>query len=798
MKRRVFLLLVLVFTLALVGRAHAAQTECGAPLSQLDIGTQGRVKFVDGKPLNVRADASRSATVVGTLPEGSLFEVVFGPICADQIFWWKIKTSALQGWVAEGDGTNIFVEPVEVSSTPVPYSALPASYAGDLPKLPVNLNNVLFVKESALTAEQMSMLTQNGFVVVPGGYSQFDNAYRPADDIPYPAGGNIGDGNTISQPKFITSDAMLHSLHYIFDNMLTDLEKNAFRQHMADTLQTTLAAAQEQANQAAGTALEKPANNAVLYLAVAYRLLVSDGNDNVTNPEIEKQVQELVALAEKAEGTAPIPFLGSDYKEDFNQYRPRGHYAGDPELESYFRGMMWMGRITFLAKDDVQNQTALLLLRALRNGKDAMKGWQDVSDLLTYLIGPVDDLGPNEYGTLMDQYFTGDLQSLADANRLQGFKAALAQLPGPQINGMMNPAPKDELSDSGKGFRFFGQRFTLDGLVLQQMMYPYVGTADTPRQLPMALDVASALGSEVAYALAAQAGAAKFDKYDAQTETLRTQLGKLSKEQWLENTYSGWLWTLQPLVKRQPASPYPPLMQSQAWWLKDLNTALGSYTELKHDTVLYDKQPTGFGGGGPPLYSYGYVEPNPLVFDRMATVASLTSKGLKSRLFPTKDDLDNMPAPLMTDLDALDEFASESELFAQIARKELAGETITGDEYFAIQQVGEYLYELLETLHQGSDPIKPVALVTDIATNATTGQVLQEGVGNVDTIFVVIPGPMGLQVARGGVFSYYEFISQSTRLTDDEWRSKPFPPRPNWVSTYLNGPEAQPTTEPAG
>ena len=45
-----------------------------------------------------------------------------------------------------------------------------------------------------------------------------------------------------------------------------------------------------------------------------------------------------------------MPVL-EDYEEDFSQYKPRSYYAGNPLLESYFRAMMWMGRITFTRQE---------------------------------------------------------------------------------------------------------------------------------------------------------------------------------------------------------------------------------------------------------------------------------------------------------------------------------------------------------------------------------------------------------------------------------------------------------------
>jgi hypothetical protein len=303
------------------------------------------------------------------------------------------------------------------------------------------------------------------------------------------------------------------------------------------------------------------------------------------------------------------------------------------------------------------------------------------------------------------------------------------------------------------------------------------------------------MGSDVAYGLAKQAGAADYANYDKQIQSLRGELGPLTTEKWLENIYGGWFWTLQPLWKRD-TKPYPPLMQTDAWLRKDLQTGLASWTELKHDTILYVKQPTGFGGGGLPLYEYGYVEPNPLVFARIAVVAALTKQGLNQRGWKTTDN-DN-PA-LAADIIELDKLARKAAIFADDARKELIGEKLSDDDYFAIERFSNYINELLRTLYQGEGQPKPVSLIADVASNTTTNQVLYEALGGVDYIYVVIPGPKGLQLARGGVFSYYEFTGDiNHRLTDDEWRDQvlswKLPPRPDWVKTFINGQEPPPVT----
>ena len=866
---------MLLVVLAAVPGFSAAQGVCGdAPPTRLVVGQGGRVSFTDGQPLNVRDAAGLNGARVAQLPEGTAFLVLEGPVCADNIYWWRIQAGLTAGWVAEGLPGQYFVEPVAapgaaVLPTPVPLPTVepgpapvsaeafvawdwnafvggssfsgmaaglpdpmtivpPPVYAGNLPALPVNVGEVRFVDDAALSEAQRALLAQNGFVVVPGGLRYFDEAYREDANwsmVPPDYDWASTDPSTqdIGHGFFVTTDSMLWALHYIFDNMLTDLEKVGLYPSMESLVSSSLQVAVQQAQEAVGTPLEPSARNAALYLAVSLKLLSPGAS---LPPDLATEAEPIVQMALAGEGQYGVPFLAG-YEEDFSQYRPRGHYAGDPMLEAYFRGMMWLSRITLLANDDSATQMALLLLRALRLapgrqdwahslGMDddkfyarpgrqgaaftALDQWQQIHETLGFLVGPADDLGPAEYNPLAEEVFGADLSlaALADPTLLAAFRARVATLPGPRVNGLIVPddTTADEVAEITRGFRFMGQRFTFDGYVLGQLMYPYVGTRENPRLLPLGLDVPAAMGSDVAYALATEAGAADYLNYDTQMAAMRGELAQLTPGHWLENVYGGWLWALQPLWLRENPAAYPPLMQTEAWLRRDLQAGLASWTTLKHDTVLYAKQPTGFGGGGPPLTSFGYVEPNPLVFARIAVVAATLHRGLVERGFISPDpgiytDGDPDWVALLTSDQELQQLVFLAVEFAEAARRELAGEALTEDDYWRILGYGTNLNVLLRTLYQGEGNPDPVALVTDVASNPSAQTVLQEAVGGVDYIYVVVPAPNGeLQLVRGGVFSYYEWVGNiNQRMTDDEWRAQvesgQVPPRPGWVSAFM-------------
>ena len=60
-------------------------------------------------------------------------------------------------------------------------------------------------------------------------------------------------------------------------------------------------------------------------------------------------------------------------------------------------------------------------------------------------------------------------------------------------------------------------------------------------------------------------------------------------------------------------------MQTAAWWQHKMNSQLSSWTELRHDNLLYAKQ--SYTGGIICSYPYSYVEPVPEFFNSISVLA---------------------------------------------------------------------------------------------------------------------------------------------------------------------------------
>ncbi len=694
---------------------------------------------------------------------------------------------------APAAATPTRVLPPPVGIYPAPFAtyseaavSLPQSFNGGGYSLPLDLSQVHGLDLVTLTGAQRALLAQNGFAVttpVPGQYREFYQIYEQ---------------NRYNEvPVFITTDSIYHVYHLIFDKMLRDLETGYFTADLKSLTTSMLAATSAQYQSLKGTALADPALRNVAYFAVADRLL---GLSDPAPAEADGMVNAELALINAASTQAISPIwdrtdLPPEMKliEDYTQYIPRGHYTRSADLKMYFKAMMWYGRLTFRQADDFETRRALLLVQALHSatasdGTSAVSLWENIYEPTVFIVGKSDDLGYIEYGALSDQVFgkNPDLSKFADPTLFASFQQAAKTLPPPQINSMWVWLDQDKQLVT-KGFRFMGQRFTLDEYVFGQVIWRNVGTFDKPRGLPKGLDFFAALGSDEAASLLKGMGENQYVNFDTQSAKVRSQVAALGTDSWTQNLYWSWLYSFQPLIAPK-GSAYPPFMQTQAWLRKDLQTALGSWTELKHDTILYAKQVMAeMGGGGPDQIPHGYVEPDPEAYARLLALAQMTETGLQSR-------------SLLSDLTRsnLDNLISQLKFLQDISQRELSGGPITNDEYQQIMYWGGTLEQFTLAAADTTDGMsrdlsdQKAALVADVATGTNDLQtlvVLEEADGQPTLIYVVLPDSPN-RIAIGAVYSYYEFsVPSSGRLTDEQWQAQVAagtnPAQPDWTKMFV-------------
>jgi len=668
--------------------------------------------------------------------------------------------------------------------------SLPPVYAG--PALPADVAALPDYDHYGFSAGQSALLAQNGFVVSPAEWLEFYQVYEDARYNDFPV--------------FVTTDSVFHVYHLLFDKMLRDLEREHFEPDIRALTAACVASARTQYAELQGTGLEDVAQRVLAYFGVADALI---NPDSVTPSEVSGLVHAELALIESHTGFAGSPIFSESCPqecdpcdtnppaecvdkpcmcEDYSQYVPRGHYTRSEQLERYFRTMMWYGRMNMRLQRPDETRMALLITYILRNtrvdGTPATQVWARVYEPTAFIVGKADDLGFHEYGVLWDAVFGPDalVTAIGDPDKFAQFVETARQLPPPQVNSMWVYIWEDKQAVT-QGFRFMGQRFTLDAYVIGQLTWREVGTTTNPRMLPKGLDVMAALGSEEAYAILDDMGETSYEHYPEQMERLRGEFAALQLDSWTQNLYWTWLYSFQPLLAEK-GPEYPEFMQNEAWTRKDIGTALGSWTELKHDTILYAKQSMAeLGGGAPPEPPHGWVEPNPDAYARLLALTRMTRDGLDSRGLLTE----NTEASLVRLNDLLT-------FLLDVSQRELAGDTFSTDEYFRIQYYGAELEALTlaaaDAVGEGQpffEEDQQAALVADVATDPN-GFYLEEATGRISEIYVVVPdGNGGQHIAKGGVYSYYEFVSQE-RLTDESWRdmlgSGQAPAQPGWTTAF--------------
>jgi hypothetical protein len=135
-----------------------------------------------------------------------------------------------------------------------------------------------------------------------------------------------------------------------------------------------------------------------------------------------------------------------------------------------------------------------------------------------------------------------------------------------------------------------------------------------------------------------------------------------------------------------------------------------------------------------------------------------------------------------------------------ISEKELNNEKLTDEEYELIRSYGGQLEHFWLEINKDEPEFKdmgpshflddnPAAIVADVATDPN-GQVLEEGTGKIFSIYVVVPIDGKLRIAKGGVYSQYEFTwPMLDRLTDEKWRellnSDQAPALSSWTGAYI-------------
>ena len=623
-------------------------------------------------------------------------------------------------------------------------------------------------------------------------------------------------------PVLVTTDSILNALHRSFDTTLEELERGYFAYATDATLSR---AADGLPALAQNKALRASAEDVDLYVTVARNLLAGLGSAGAEPPVLGETPQPppapgkpatlLVAprlvsqaavsdvLAKIASLTTEDPYgpactalYGGRRCVDWSQFQARGHYTHSTELRRYFRTLMWLGRVDLgfalrppdpasRVQPNVERErrdAALLTFLLEQSGE--LDHLTAVGRIIDFLVGRSDNVTPEDMRDALAQARLTSPAALADRAALEALDQALdtvgarAQQIRSQILG----------TDGGSAvttklplvFQPFGQRFAIDSFALSNVVYDsiiYRGEKQK-RYMPSGLDVMAALGNGPAVELLRPA----LDQFHYASNLLATRrvVDAMQPDDWNANAYNQWLAALRTLDDAPaPKAHFPRVMRRDAWQKKELRTALASWAELRHDTILYAKQ--SYTAVPSCEYPQGFVEPYPEFFAKVRTFASTLSDRLGAAEMPAADahraaralELRNRHAGFFKS------FAETVARLEELARKELASEPFTKEERDFLRKTidvrgggsGPPRYDGWYPKLINDSPLKHKPSIADVHSDAAEGTVLEVAVGDTQFLIVAIDNGPHRAAYVGPSYSYYEFTTP-TRMTDEWWSAQ--------------------------
>jgi hypothetical protein len=652
-------------------------------------------------------------------------------------------------------------------------------------------------KKYGLTSTELDMLKKNNFVVTERkSFETFGHGLR--------------DIFNKDLPVFLTTDAVLYTLHLSYDKILSEIEKASFEPVIKDVISKMRKSFPDLSSKYASSGINENLSDVDLYLAIAESMI--SGTKSL--PSVASVTEfEKVYKAVTSEKMVEMPLFSEGVRLlDFSQFTVRGHYVS-ANLQNYFKTMMWLGRTELLitspkqgdaeliSKKDTKRMTidAILLseLLSLSGGKNSL---DEMDKLLSYFVGDSDNLTIDEFLSSLETCSISSAEKVLSDSVYKSLADKLSSTPeaGQKILSqvIMTCSSGTDTLELPVSFLFFGQRFIVDSYVFGNVIYDKIlhnGTKMT-RMMPDPLDAVYALGNNDAAPLLKNELEKYF--YAPQLEKMRYLLDSYELSFWRGTAYNSWL----NIIRKLNPGAYPqvemqPLfMRSAAWHQEKLNTQLASWAQLRHDNLLYAKQ--SYTPGISCSYPHGYVEPYPTFYEEFAHYARTAAEKLKSvQAIPYLNSYYTRVAGLMDTLKTLAEkelakqpfTVSDSAFMARmLVVDNMCGTPITSGWY------ANLIYDN-SSVEKGDYTIADVHTQPTDESGAMVGRVLHVGVGKINLgVFLAESPSAGYKpmAYAGPVISYYQKVTGDfKRLTDEEWASMvakdSIPARPDWVNCFL-------------
>ncbi len=665
-----------------------------------------------------------------------------------------------------------------------------------------------------LTNDELELLKQNMFFVTERlSHNNFGEAFHTIYNY--------------DLPVFITTDAILHALHMSYDQILKNLEREIMSGNIEEFLKSMY--------DNFGTLEEKYGNSkalsvgladADLFITIAYSLI----SDKLLEGHVAdaKEISKVWEAIQNEKMIVMPMFTYPDRKRklDFSQFKVRGHYVytdqdkwrGLKSLEPYFKTMMWLGRMDFFLTPppgnkmekpwtDIEIQRMYFgsfMVNELLQKSNKLELLQFNETVINYLVGESDNLTPEEYQKVLTDEGITSAEQLIDVPTFLKLKDALnsnAELAQQILSDFffMDPGG-DKPGELPISYRVSGQRFIIDSYVLGNLVFDRLiqNGRKVMRMMPKPMDILFPLGNNDVLPFLKD----EFEKYlyTEQLANLRYIIDEKPDDFWSGSLYNVWLNSIRELNPTAEKSKLPLFMKTAAWQQEKMNTQLASWSQLRHDNLLYAKQ--SYTGGTGCSFPYSYVEPYPEFYARLKQFAQ-NAGDFFSQLPATNPELYRI-------VQFFPHFEEVMEKLEKLAEKQLNKTPFSKEENDWLKSMlfveggsgmPPYSGWYTNLFYDKWDAAEGDFTVVDVHTQPTdevgivVGRILHTGIGKVNLGVFVANNPMAqneLMAYVGPVMSYYEKITDDFyRMTDQEWEKlvlgNKLPECPEWTNIYLAG-----------
>lgn len=562
------------------------------------------------------------------------------------------------------------------------------------------------------------------------------------------------DGEMDGTALYITADAMLYLWYEAHREALMAVERDWLRPQTMQLVSGLLSATQRLRQVADDPDLRSNA----LMLSVVCSLL-----DPQWQPPEELAAETSAEVARVREHILVQTYPG----EDYTQYEVRGHYAKDEGLGDYFRGAKYLARRYLVISEEAPQgpdsdlRRALLLTLAMRSEPGLADLYGQLAQARRFLSGPVDTIGLDEVASAAETVWGNGWgrEALGD---LSAIRRELTAGKYTKTRITTRYAGKEILRLPPWNVAVLGEHYPPDSELFHHTAEPAV----MDRHLPSGLDVATALGSD----LAARELSTQAPEFPDVVPNARA----LSEKMDLQGVYGSWMRTLRKLFDRPEGLPEFAL--TEPYDRKQLDCCLTRWAQLRHHYILYGAQAYTCCGAGS---GAGIVEPLPGFITAYAAMCGERAGRLEQW------QVQGRPVQVLRRLEG------KAATFARCAEDQLAGR----DTYWASEDI--HLFASFIRSVYFDTPL----VVADMATSSWTDEVLHAGSGLWHRGLVTYMDKGKPTIAPGWVGSYYEFAEPGLgRVKDSEWKTRMDseylrPQPPSWLAGLYETPDGAGATE---